>query len=85
MHSSIGRRVRNSWRLIETKETGETVGTNGDTHQQIKGRRVRDCWRLRETKETKETLEIKYRYVHNYRKRNERLLETEGNQGDQRL
>ena len=33
MHSSVGRRVSDSWRLIETKETGETVGTNGDALQ----------------------------------------------------
>ena len=26
MHTSVGRRVRDSWRLIETKETGETCG-----------------------------------------------------------
>ena len=50
MHSSVGRRVSDSWRLIETKETEETVGTNGDAHQQ--------------------------------RKKSERQLETEGDQGD---
>ena len=52
MNSSIGRRVSNNWRLIETKETGETMGTNGDALQCKKGSR-----RQLETKETGEALE----------------------------
>ena len=42
-----------SWRLEETKGTGETTETNGDT-QQCK-RTVGDSWRLEETRETMET------------------------------
>ena len=33
MHSSVRRRVGDNWRLRETKETGETLETNGDALQ----------------------------------------------------
>ena len=33
IHSNVGRRVRDSRRLREIKETGETVGTNEDALQ----------------------------------------------------
>ena len=33
MHTGKEKGMRDSWRLRETKETGETVETNGHAHQ----------------------------------------------------
>ena len=55
-----------SWRLEETKETGETTDTNGNAHLRERdswrlGRLMeihkKNSWRLEETKETGETTE----------------------------
>ena len=49
MHTSKGRRVRDSWRLRETKETGEIMETYGYAHFKLssKEKDMRDNWRLR--------------------------------------
>ena len=77
MHTNVGRRVRDSWKLIETKEIRETVETNRDAHQCTKKSK-------RQWGTDRDQGDWRDQWIWTQVKKKVRQLETEGDLGDWR-